>query len=88
MGKERVVGERGLSMENEIVIINKTQVIKRMLKDIEPMIDKIEERSRKQGALEELEKLLGRLKIGGFIDKEHLWELIEDRIKELEGEVK
>jgi hypothetical protein len=42
---------------------------------------------RKQGALEELEKLLGRLKIGGFIDKEHLWEMIENRIKELEKEL-
>jgi len=41
---------------------------------------------KKQGALEKLEKLLERLKIGEFIDKEHLWELIEDRIKELERE--
>ena len=45
------------------------------------------EASKKQGALEELEKLLGRLKIGGFIDKEHLWEMIENRIKELEKEL-
>ena len=44
------------------------------------------QQARKQGALEELEKLLGRLKIGGFIDKEHLWEMIENRIKELEKE--
>lgn len=45
------------------------------------------QQARKQGALEELEKLLGRLKIGGFIDKEHLWEMIENRIKELEKEL-
>ena len=44
------------------------------------------QQARKQGALEELEKLLGRLKIGGFIDKEHLWEMNENRIKELEKE--
>ena len=44
------------------------------------------QQARKQGALKELEKLLGRLKIGGFIDKEHLWEMIENRIKELEKE--